>query len=80
MVRKIFRTGNSLVVSLPRETIELLGLHEGSEVTIDVNQEERLIVLAPVEPAVTGVDPAFARQLEEFIAQYRPALLALAKR
>ncbi len=79
MVRKLFKTGNSLVVSLPRESIELLGLHEGSELDVAIDIDQRRIVLSPAEPPVSGIDAEFARQLDEFIDRYRPALEALAK-
>ncbi len=32
MLRKVFRTGNSIVVSLPKEALDYLGISEGSEV------------------------------------------------
>lgn len=79
MVRKVFKTGNSLVVSLPRESIELLDLHEGSELNVAIDIDQRRIVLSPPEPPVAGIDAEFARQLDEFIVLYRPALEALAK-
>ena len=79
MIRKIFKTGNSLVVSLPKESIQLLGLHEGSEVSISVNQEGKHIVIEPAASSLAQIDETFARQLDEFIEQYRPALEALAK-
>lgn len=31
MQRKVFKAGNSLVVSLPKDAIQALGLREGSE-------------------------------------------------
>jgi putative addiction module antidote len=80
MVRKIFKTGNSMVVSLPRDSLDFLGLAEGAEVSVDLDQERRQIVIAPVDTALQGVDETFARQVAEFIEQYRPALESLAKR
>lgn len=79
MVRKIFKTGNSLVISLPKESIELLGLHEGSEVSVVLDQHEGRIIIEPARIKLTDIDPGFARQVNEFIEQYRPALEALAK-
>jgi antitoxin component of MazEF toxin-antitoxin module len=32
MKRKVFRTGNSVVVSLPREALEYLNIHEGTQI------------------------------------------------
>jgi antitoxin MazE len=81
MLRKIFRTGNSIVVSLPREALELLGIQEGHEVSVDLDRENRQIVISPVEDslAAAGVDKDFAGQVNEFIETYRTALEALAK-
>ncbi len=79
MVRKIFRTGNSLVVSLPRDTLASVGLSEGAEVSVEVDPERGQIILMPAAQRPAGVDEAFARQVAEFIEQYRPALDALAR-
>ena len=76
MVRKIFRSGNSLVVALPKESIERLGWHEGSEVSVEV--ERGRVIIEPAALPLADIDPAFAQQLNEFIEQYRPALIALA--
>lgn len=80
MVRKVFKTGNSLVVSLPKDTLEFLGLAEGSEVSVELDRERRQVIIAPANPALPGVDEAFASQVSAFIEQYRPALEALARR
>ena len=81
MLRKVFKTGNSVVISLPRDALELLGISEGSDVSVDLDREKRHIVISPVEKplAIAGVDGEFAQQVAEFIEQYRPALEALAK-
>jgi putative addiction module antidote len=77
MQRNIFKTGNSLVVSLPREILESLDLSNGSDVLVTL--EDGKIVIRPMRQAMPGVDEEFARQLAEFIEEYRPALNALAK-
>ncbi len=79
MVRKIFKTGNSLVISLPKNSIEQLGLQEGSEVSLKVEPEEGRLIIEPAKKQIVDIDPTFARQLDDFIEQYRPALEALAK-
>lgn len=81
MVRKIFRTGNSIVVSLPKDVLDPLRLAEGAEVDVQLDQDRGVITIAPVlsPVAVKGVDEDFARQVSEFIDQYRPALEALAR-
>jgi antitoxin component of MazEF toxin-antitoxin module len=70
-----------VVISLPRDALEYLGLEEGADVSVDLDREKRQIVITPVEMplAVAGIDEEFAHQVAEFIEQYRPALEALAK-
>ena len=81
MVRKTFKTGNSIVISLPREALDYLGIQDGTEVTVELDREHRQIVIAPIDVpiVVAGVDEKFAHQVKEFIEKYRPALEALAK-
>ncbi len=81
MLRKVFKTGNSLVVSLPKDALDALGIQEGADVSVDLDKEGRQIVITPLEMplASAGVDETFARQVADFIEQYRPALEALAR-
>ncbi len=80
MLRKIFRTGNSIVISIPRDILDELNLSEGEDVSIDLDRQQRQIVISPVEkPVAVNIDEAFAKQVEDFIREYRPALEALAK-
>jgi antitoxin component of MazEF toxin-antitoxin module len=78
MHRKVFRTGNSTVISLPRESIDFLHLKEGMDVSVELDRENHRIVITPIELSLAGLDEDFARQVAEFIDQYRPALEALA--
>ena len=79
MVRKIFKSGNSLVVSLPGDALERLGLEEGSEVNVAVDEREGRLIIERIQPALADIDATFAQQLDDFIEQYRPALEALAE-
>ncbi len=79
MLRKVFKTGNSIVVSLPKEMLEPLGVIEGADVSVELDREHGQIVIRPSLPVVAGVDEDFAHQLNKFINEYRPALEALAK-
>ena len=79
MLRKIFKTGNSSVVSLPREMLQSLGMEDGSDVSVELDPLTRQIIISPAERALPGVDEAFARQLAEFIDEYRSALDTLAR-
>lgn len=77
MSRKIFRSGNSKVVSLPQKSLDALGLEVGSEVEVVVDRERGRLVVRPARD-VPGVDAAFARRLDDFVDRYGPALDALA--
>jgi putative addiction module antidote len=80
MTRKIFRSGNSLAVTLPPDAMSKMGLSEGSEVDIDLDTERGVLLVTPSDRHLADIDPEFARHLAEFVERYRPALEALAKR
>lgn len=79
MVRKVFKSGNSLVVALPKELLNTLHLQEGDEVTVELDEAHQHFVITPHTVGASGVDETFARQVAEFIEEYRPALQALAE-
>lgn len=79
MMRKIFKSGNSLVISLPKESLQRLGLEEGSEVNVTMEEESGRIVIEPRRSSLADIDATFAQQLDDFIETYRPALEALAE-
>jgi putative addiction module antidote len=79
MSRKIFRTGNSAVVSLPADVLERVGLELGDTVNVVADPEQRQIIISPVEDSLPGVRQGFLDRVDRFIEQYRPALETLAK-
>jgi len=81
MKRHLFKTGNSVVISIPKEFLHDLGIREGEAVNLELDREQRRAIITPVEDATAnaGVDEQFARQVDDFINEYRPALEELAK-
>ena len=81
MIRRLFRTGNSTVLSLPKEVLDDLGIKDGESVNLELDHKHRRVIISPVEKpiAIAGVNEEFARQVNEFIEQYRPALDELAE-
>jgi antitoxin component of MazEF toxin-antitoxin module len=81
MIRRLFKTGNSIVISLPKEVLDDLGMKDGERVQLELDREQRRVIITPIEKpiAIAGVNEEFARQIDEFIQQYRPALEELAK-
>ncbi|MBN1937792.1 MAG: AbrB/MazE/SpoVT family DNA-binding domain-containing protein, partial [Anaerolineae bacterium] len=47
MGRKIFKSGNSAVVSIPPEVMEVLGLETGDEVNVIADLEQCQIAIRP---------------------------------
>jgi putative addiction module antidote len=81
MLRKVFKTGNSAVVSIPQEYLDALGIAQGEEVSVELDPEGGMLLLRPAGRALAdeGVDQEFARRVSEFINRYRTALEELAK-
>lgn len=77
--RKVFRSGNSAVISLPDEALDCLQAQVGEQVSLELDWEKRALVVRRIPSADVGVDEEFARQVDDFIAEYRPALEALAR-
>lgn len=81
MIRKTFKAGHSIVISIPRQAREALGIHKGTKVSVELDRQRRQIVIAPmgVRTTIAAVDKDFALQLKDFIEQYRSDLETLAK-
>ena len=81
MQRKIFKTGNSLVVSLPKDAIDELQMSEGTVVSVYFDRVTKKLIIEPVDSGkeIEGISEGFAKQVSEFIEEYRPALDELAK-
>lgn len=81
MLRKVFKTGNSLVVSLPKDLLDPLEMRDGTEVSVELDRKNHQILIRPTEkPFAAGLSEEFARQVSEFIEEYKPALDALAQK
>ena len=81
MLRKVFKTGNSLVVSLPKGLLEPLGMTDGTEVSVELDRKNHQILIRPAEiPFTAGLGEEFARQVGDFIEEYKPVLEALAQK
>jgi len=80
MFRRIFKTGNSFVISIPREILEQLDISEGEKVSVILDQKQHQIIISPVDkPLAASLNEEFSRQVSDFIKEYHLALDALAK-
>ena len=49
MIRRLFKTGNSIVLSLPKEALDDLGVKVGESVNLELDHKQRRVILTPVE-------------------------------
>jgi putative addiction module antidote len=74
----VFRSGNSAVVSIPPEVLEVMGLKTGDEVTVTADLDRQQIIIIPATPKLPDVREDLLEQVDRFIHRYRPALEKLA--
>lgn len=82
MHRKVCSIGNSQGVSIPIDMLEKLDLSIGSEIDIKLDEKGSRIVIEPVRKKKypKGIDTEFVSQVNDFIANYGPALKKLSKK
>ncbi len=76
-VRKVFKAGNSSVVSLPLTMLKALGIKDGSHVAVELNREKRELVLRPVVVKSNDVSLDFVRLVDKLFIDYDFALRRL---
>lgn len=79
LTQKLYKTGNSIAVTIPKEYLNDLNLKEGSQVEVK-KQGQELIVTPKVKTAMAGVDQKFAKMVDEFINGHEDVLQELSKR
>lgn len=82
LTQKLYRNGNSVAVTIPKEYLNNLNLKEGSEVMVEQDPEAGIITIARKKKprVVSKISPQFLSWLSSFNKQYGPALKELAKR
>lgn len=78
MQQKVLRVGSSAAVTIPKRSLEDLGLKVGDAVNVRVNSQTRTVIIQPAA-GLASEDVAIARLGFRFIQQYRKDLEALAK-
>ena len=74
MHQKVFKLGRALLVALPKDMLDALGIEAGAQVSVELDSARGQIIVRP-----QANNREFAQHLHQFIAEYRPALDALAK-
>lgn len=75
MSQKVIVIGNSLAVTIPKESAKKLGLRSGSNVDVHVDERRNIVSFRPTD---TLVNKELFDWSKKFIDTYRSALKALA--
>ena len=76
MIQKVLKVGSSAAVTIPKKSLEELGLKIGDRVSVDIDKKHKVVT---IKPAV-DIDKELLDWTKKFINRYRPALEALAKK
>lgn len=82
LTQKLYKNGNSVAVTIPKEYLHDLNLRDGSEVIVEQDPEAGIITISRKKNAksVSKISPEFLKWLDSFNTKYGPALKELAKR
>jgi antitoxin component of MazEF toxin-antitoxin module len=55
MIRRFLKTGNRIVLSLPKEILDDLRMEDGEKVNLELDRQQRRVIITPVEkPIITA--------------------------
>jgi len=76
MTQKVLKVGSSAAVTIPKRSLEELGLKPGDRVTVEVDRKHKAVT---IKPSYTP-DAEVIAWTRKFIKRYRSALEALAEK
>lgn len=76
--QKLYRNGNSVAITIPKQLLEELNLKEGSEVEIAKKGND--LIVKQKQNLASDVDAKFMKMVEEFAEEHDDVLKELAKR
>jgi len=76
MTQKVLRVGSSAAVTIPKKSLEELGLKIGDKVTVDTDKSTKSVIIQ----SIVKVDKELLDWTNGFVKKYRSALEALAKK
>ena len=79
MTQKVLKVGTSAAVTIPKKSLEELGLKAGDKVDVEVNKKERRVSIRPARK-LSKTDEKIAKLTLNFIERYRRDLEALARK
>ena len=79
LTQTLYKNGNSVAVTIPRQYLEELNLKEGSEVMVEKKGDE-LRILSKKKKLASDVDPKFMKMVDEFVEEHEDVLRILANK
>lgn len=82
LTQKLYKSGNSVAVTIPKEYLKELGLRDGSQVLVDQDPDAGIIIISRKsnKKISSRISPEFMKWLDSFNKEYSPALKELARR
>lgn len=81
LTQKLYKNGNSVVVTIPTEYLKDLNLRDGSEVIMEQDESGSLVISRKsAKKTNKKITPEFYDWLESFNKKYAPALKELARK
>ena len=77
LTQTLYKNGNSIAVTIPRQFLEELNLKEGSKIVVE-RQGKELRIISKNNILAAGVDLKFIKTLDEFVENHEDVLQALA--
>ena len=79
MVQKVLKVGSSAAVTIPKKSLEELGLKIGDRITVDIDKNRKIVSIKAAEK-LSKEDAKIAKLALSFVNKYRKDLEALARK
>jgi putative addiction module antidote len=77
LIQTLYKNGNSIAVTIPRQYLEELNLKEGSEVVVE-KQGKELRISSKNKVLASDVDVKFMKMVDDFVSDHEDVLKKLA--
>lgn len=79
LIQTLYKNGNSVAITIPKQFLDELNLKEGSEVVVEKKGDE-LRILSKAKSLAVDVDPKFMQMVDEFVSDHEDVLKVLANK
>ncbi len=77
--QKLYKNGNSIAVTVPKEYLQKLGLRDGSRVMWEMTKKGPLLTVEQAKRKASDINPKVARLIEKISKKYSQVWHDLAK-